>query len=149
MPVTARLSKLFYERLGEEVTNELVDWFNAVDATYRGDLKEVNELNYARFDAKVEQRFAESEAKMERRFADFERRFVALEAKVDGKLDSGVAHHAFAQLDAHIDRLDAKIDRRAAELQLALEKTLRRQAWRFFAAWSVLLISIIGLWIRR
>jgi len=27
MPVTARLSKLFYERLGEEVANELVDWF--------------------------------------------------------------------------------------------------------------------------
>jgi hypothetical protein len=26
MPVTARLSKLFYERLGEEVANELVDW---------------------------------------------------------------------------------------------------------------------------
>ena len=26
MPVTARLSKLFYDRLGEAVTNELVDW---------------------------------------------------------------------------------------------------------------------------
>jgi len=26
MPVTARLSKLFYDRLGEQVANELVDW---------------------------------------------------------------------------------------------------------------------------
>ena len=26
MPVTARLSKLFYDRLGEEVTTELVEW---------------------------------------------------------------------------------------------------------------------------
>jgi hypothetical protein len=59
MPVTARLSKPFYERLGEEVTNELVDWFNAVDATYRGDLKELNDLNFARFDAKVGERMAE------------------------------------------------------------------------------------------
>jgi hypothetical protein len=33
MPVTARLSKLFYDRLGEEVTAELVEWFNNVDAT--------------------------------------------------------------------------------------------------------------------
>ena len=43
-----------------------------MDATYRSDLREVNELNFARFDAKVEQRFAEQDAKFERRFADFE-----------------------------------------------------------------------------
>lgn len=54
MPVTARLSKLFYERLGEQIANELVDWFNAVDATYRSDLREMNEVNFARFEAKLE-----------------------------------------------------------------------------------------------
>lgn len=70
MPVTARLSKLFYERLGEQITNELVDWFNAVDATYRADLKEFNELNFARFDAKLEQRLAQLEVKLERRLGD-------------------------------------------------------------------------------
>ena len=62
MPVTAKLSKLFYDRLGEAVTNGLVDWFNQVDATYRSDLKEINELNVARFDAKLEQRLAELRA---------------------------------------------------------------------------------------
>ena len=38
MPVTARLSLRFYEKLGEDVANELVEWFNSVDATqtYRG-----------------------------------------------------------------------------------------------------------------
>ncbi len=30
-----------------------------VDATYRADLRELNELNFARFDAKLEQRVAE------------------------------------------------------------------------------------------
>ena len=39
--------------------NELVDWFNAVDETYRSELREINELNFARFDAKQEQRLAE------------------------------------------------------------------------------------------
>jgi hypothetical protein len=39
MPVTARLSKQFYDRLGEAVTNELVDWFNQVDAAYKFDSK--------------------------------------------------------------------------------------------------------------
>ena len=59
MPVTAVLSKQFYEKFGEEVTNELVNWFNAVDATYRTDLRELNDLNFARFDAKLEQRLAQ------------------------------------------------------------------------------------------
>jgi CRP-like cAMP-binding protein len=79
MPVTARLSQKFYERLGEDVANELVDWFNAVDATYRNDLRELNELNFQRFDAKVEQRFAQADARWEQRFAELrveiERRF--------------------------------------------------------------------------
>ncbi len=59
MPVTAKLSKRFYDVLGEDVANELVDWFKAVDLAYRTDLRELNELNFARFDAKLEQRLAE------------------------------------------------------------------------------------------
>jgi hypothetical protein len=37
----------------------LVDWFNAVDLTYRTDLRELNELNFARFEARLDQRMAE------------------------------------------------------------------------------------------
>ena len=72
MPVTAKLSQKLYDKLGEDVANELVDWFNAVDATYRADLRELNELNFARFDAKLEQRLAEQEANWDRRFAELD-----------------------------------------------------------------------------
>jgi len=64
VPVTAKLSKRFYDVLGEDIANELVDWFNAVDLTYRTDLRELNELNFARFDAKLEQRLAEFKAEL-------------------------------------------------------------------------------------
>ena len=70
MPVTAKLSKKFYDTFGEEVANELVDWFNQVDATYRADLRELNELNFARFDAKLEQRIAQVEAKLDAQRAE-------------------------------------------------------------------------------
>ena len=90
MPVTARLSKAFYEKMGEQVTSELVEWFNSVDATYRSDLRETNELNFARFDAKVSERFAEQDARIERRFADMEvrieRRLAEFEQKFDRKM---------------------------------------------------------------
>ena len=97
MPVTARLSLRFYEKLGEDVANELVEWFNSVDATYRADLRELNELNFARFDAKVDQRIGALdqrigmlEAKLEQRLAEFgaelrmemERRFAQVDARI-------------------------------------------------------------------
>ena len=90
MPVTARLSRKFYETFGDDIVGELVDWFNQVDATYRGDLRALNELNFARFDAKMEQRFAEQDAKWEQRLAQlevkWEHRFVQLETNWERRL---------------------------------------------------------------
>ena len=48
MPVTARLSRRFYEKFGDEIVNELVEWFNQVDTTYRSDLRDLNENNFVR-----------------------------------------------------------------------------------------------------
>ena len=59
MPVTAKLSRRFYEKLGDDVANELVEWFNQVDATYRADLRELNELNFARFAATLNAKLAD------------------------------------------------------------------------------------------
>lgn len=81
MPVTAKLSRKFYEPFGDELTNELVEWFNQVDATYRGELRELNELNFARFDAKVEQRIAEVKAELRAAVATLETRMAAFEAR--------------------------------------------------------------------
>jgi len=63
-----------------------VNWFNAVDASYRADLDRLNELNFQRFDAKVEQRFAEADAKLEKRLAELrveiEQRFAAFDRRL-------------------------------------------------------------------
>ena len=90
MPVTAKLSRGFYEKLGDELANELVEWFNQVDATYRTDLRELNELNFARFDAKVEQRFAQSDAKWEQRFAQADAKLEQRVAELRGEIRVGL-----------------------------------------------------------
>jgi hypothetical protein len=66
MPVTARLSRRFYEKFGDDIVNELVEWFNQVDLTYRSEVRELNEANFARLrelnevnHARFEQRLAE------------------------------------------------------------------------------------------
>lgn len=77
MPVTARLSKLFYERFGEEIAQELVDWFNSAD--YSGNLREFNEITLARYDLKLEQRIGLLEANLNTAIA-------RLEIKLDSRL---------------------------------------------------------------
>ncbi|HVX38212.1 MAG TPA: hypothetical protein VHB25_01470 [Gemmatimonadaceae bacterium] len=137
MPITAKLSRRFYEQFGDEIVAELVDWFNAVDATYRSDLREINELNFSRFDAKLEQRFAEQDARWERRFA-----------QQDAKWE-----HRFAEQDAKWDRRfaeqDAKWERRFAELESRIETTaagLRTELVRWmFAFWTTNTLMLAGL----
>jgi hypothetical protein len=73
VPVTARVSGKFYERFGDDIANELVDWFNAVDATYQGQLKEINDVNWAR---------------MEARFDAFDARMNAFESRIVGRMDA-------------------------------------------------------------
>lgn len=51
MPVTAKLSRKFYDRFGDDIAGELVDWFNAVDVSYQTQLREMNDLNWERFKA--------------------------------------------------------------------------------------------------
>jgi hypothetical protein len=53
VPVTAKLSRRFYEQLGDEAADELVNWFNAVDADYRAQLDRTNDLNWERFKAEL------------------------------------------------------------------------------------------------
>ena len=54
VPVTAKLSRKFYERFGDDITGELVDWFNAVDTTYQQQLRELNDLSWDRFKAHLD-----------------------------------------------------------------------------------------------
>jgi hypothetical protein len=49
VPVTARLSRRFYDQLGDEAANELVNWLNSVDAEFRSELRERDDRHWERF----------------------------------------------------------------------------------------------------
>ena len=105
-------------------SGEIVNWFNQVDDTYRGDLRELNELNFSRFDAKLEQRLAESDARWERRLAE-------LDAKWHGRWT----------------QLDAKLEQRLAELRVELVKQLAgvKSGLKWMLAfWAPTALAVIG-----
>ena len=64
MPVTAKLSRSFYDKLGDDIASELVDWFNAVDTDYKNDLKEMNDRNWERFRAELQGSLASQRAEL-------------------------------------------------------------------------------------
>ena len=100
------------------------NWFNQADATYRGDLREVNEHNFARFDAKLEQRLTQLDAKLEQRVA-----------QLDAKLEQGLT-----EVRADFAGLAAKLEQRLAEVRADLRDELQAQGRR-------LLLWMVGLWI--
>jgi t-SNARE complex subunit (syntaxin) len=65
MPLTAKFSKDFYDRFGHKATDELVDFLNQFDATYRAGLQELNEQNSARLEAHLDRRTAELQARID------------------------------------------------------------------------------------
>lgn len=130
MPVTAKLSRRFYEQFGDEVTNELVNWFNAVDETYRNQLRELNELNWERFRSELRAEGASIRAEMDKRFAEMDKRFDVRLGAVETRLAS-----LEARFPAFEGRLDAKFDVKFAQLETRLFK-------RMFMFWTATTIPL-------
>jgi len=78
------------------VAKELVDWFNKVDTTYHADLERLNELNFARFEAKLDQRIAELRS-------EFQREISRLEGKLERRLDAVAQQQRTALAELHAE----------------------------------------------
>ncbi len=124
MPFTAKFSERFYEKLGHDVVDELVDWVNRVDLTYRSELRDQNEINFQRFDARLDRRFAELETKWEIRFGEIEQRLSGLDAKWEVR---------FGEIGQHLSELDAKWEVRFATVEQSLAEQRAMFEGRFGA----------------
>ena len=138
VPVTAKLSRDFYERFGDKLANELVEWFNLVDATYRSDLRELNDLNFARFDAKLEQRLAELDAKWERRSAQLDAQWERWFAEIRSDMEAG-----FARADARLEQRLAEVKAELADRLGALESRLSHRLLGFWIAQAATTVGLV------
>ena len=125
MPVTAKLSRAFYERLGDDIADELVAWMNAVDLAFRTELRELNELSFARFDARMAERLATLRAKLRSEIR------IDLQAALD-------------RLDRHETRLD-RMDERFNRLEeMIREARVSGIKWAV-GLWSVTILVLVGV----
>ncbi|MGH7607713.1 MAG: LA_3696 family protein [Gemmatimonadales bacterium] len=84
MPLTIKLSRRFYDALGEDVANEFVDALNNVDAAYRSELRDTVDQRFSQFEtrieAKLDQRLTSLRADLDIKWTE---RWTALDAKLD------------------------------------------------------------------
>ncbi len=123
MPITAKLSKQFYDRLGNDVANELADWLNAVDTSYRQEFRELFEAHFGRLTADMR----ELETRMESRMA---RLVTELRFETDRKLDV---------LRADVGTLRVELANR--------DKSLIRWMFGFWiGSWAMTAGTMVALW---
>jgi hypothetical protein len=85
-------------------------------------LRELNEVNFARFEAKLEQRIAELEMRINRRIDGLENR-----------------------LDGRINGLEGVLNARMDRLELTLEKRLGEHVRFFFVAGAALMVPLVAI----
>jgi hypothetical protein len=66
MPVTARLLQRLHEAIGDEATNDLFAWWEEAATVNRAAVREVADLYFARFDARLEKGLSEVRSEMDK-----------------------------------------------------------------------------------
>jgi hypothetical protein len=117
MPITAALSRTLHEALGREAAADLVDWMQQVD-THRAELRELNELSYARLDSRMN----ELRQVMDSRFNEQRQATDSLRVEFRHELRAEISalrmetNDGLAEVKVALAGVESKIDRRFADL---------------------------------
>jgi hypothetical protein len=125
LPAAPTFSKRFYDKFGHDSVTELARWLNGMDLTYRTQLSELNEVNFVRFDAKLEQRTGEVKTEL--------RQEIAL-----AKADLG---REIIGIKSDIGEVRAEMRAGFAELENRLTSRLIR--W-MFVFWTGTTVTLLG-----
>jgi hypothetical protein len=137
VPRTVKLSQRFYEKFGHDLVNEMVNWFNETDTTYRAELRELNDLNFARFDAKLEQRLTELAAGLRQELAQLRVELREGIAALRGEFR--------AELGTQLGRVEAELGGLRGEFRAALEAEGRSVIKWMFGFWMAAVTTLGGL----
>ncbi len=127
MPV-AKLSREFYDRFGDKLTDELVNCLNSIEASYRADIKDLFAAHFGRFEEKLERRTAETVT----HFAHFEEKLARFEERFEHRLAA-----TKAELRQEIAGLRVEIHSVKADLI----------KWTF-VFWAPVALALIGLYFK-
>ena len=136
VPVTAKLSKRFYEQLGDDVATELVNWFNAVDTDYRGQLERMNDLNWERFKGQLSAIAASMHAELQNEIGKLRAEMYA----ELGKLRS--------EMHAELGKFRAEMHAELGNLRSEMHVALTNQNRMLFGYWFTTMLALAGIFLQ-
>ena len=131
MPV-AKLSREFYDRFGDKVTDELVNCLNSIEASYRAEIKDLFAAHFGRFEEKLERRLAETATQL---------------ARFEEKLERRLAETA-ADLGRFEEKLDHRLAATQAELRVEIHSVKADLIKWTFVFWAPVALAVIGLYFK-
>ena len=144
MPVTARLSSRFYEKMGDEATAELVNWLNDVDAEFRAQLRDSNDRNWDRFRADLNTVKVELRAEMASLGAELRAEMASLGAELRAEMAT-LAADLRAEMASLRAELRSEFQTGIGALRTEMHSELRIQLRWMFGFWATTLLAIAGL----
>ena len=140
MPVTAKLSRKFYDIFGDDLANEFVEWFNSVDAQYRTDLRDMLDQRFLTQDARVDQRLAERFAAQDARIAEH---FAAQDARIAERFAAQDARLAAfeAQVASRLERLESRLLGRMEGMIASAQS--KQQKWTI-GLWTTTILAVVA-----
>ena len=131
MPV-AKLSREFYDKFGDKVTDELVNCLNSIEASYRAEIKDLFAAHFGRFEEKLERRLAETATQL---------------ARFEDKLERRLAETA-AALGRFEEKLEHRLAATQAELRVEIHSAKADLIRWTFVFWAPVAMAVIGLYFK-
>ena len=117
MPLAIKLSKRFYDTLGDEVTNEFVMMLNSLDDAYRTEIRDL----FGSHTGQIDSRMGQLEGRMDRlegRMERLEGRMERLEGRM-GQLETRLVR-VEAQIELLEKNLNTRIDAKLSDLKASI-----------------------------
>jgi hypothetical protein len=132
MPV-AKLSREFYERFGDKLTDELVNCLNSIEGSYRAELRDLFDAHFGRFEEKLERRLMDSKAELG-----------AAKAELGIKIEQ-----LRAEFGTTIERQRAAFGASIEQLRVELHSTKADMLKWSVGLWVPVTLAVIGLYFKR
>lgn len=121
MPV-AKLSREFYAKFGDKLTDELVNCLNTIEGSYRAEIRDLFAAQFGRFEE------------------TFERRLAHTTADVGGRIE---------QVQAEVERLRSGVDLKIEQLRVELHATKTDMLKWTIGLWLPVGLAVIGLYFKH
>ena len=118
----AKLSREFYAKFGDKLTDELVNCLNTIEGSYRAELRDLFAAQFGRFEERLERRLADITADLGARIA---------------------------QVDFKTEQVRTDLDVKIEQLRIELHATKTDMLKWSVALWVPVGLAVIGLYFKR